>query len=543
MKKICTLSILLIISASIKIKAQVNVNDSLAVVDLYNSTNGDHWNSKNNWLTKKPLGTWYGIEVRKNRVFKIYLPINNLTGTIPASIGNLTELRHLVLSESPFLKGPIPSTIGNLRQLQTLVLTELGLTGTIPDEITKLVNLRKLSLQNNYTLTGNIPFNIGNLINLRALTLYANNLSGTLPSSIGNCTNLILIDLHENKLTGPLPSSIGSMISLKELRAEDNQLSGEIPDSIGNLINLESILLEDNQLTGNIPSTLSKLINLNTLDLYHNLLSGQIPPSLGNLKNLTYLSLANNKLRGNIPSTLGSLNSDLYLDHNNLSGPVPSTFTNLPQYISLYLDYNQFTFDGIEAIAEKYDYDSIADNVEYAPQARRTIHQTGNSLSIYAGGTLSNNTYTWLKVGATKANVIVGDSVFHPTSDGSYYVNVTNALAKDLTIKSDTIVYTASLPSGDITNANSKTKSNNILVSVFPNPATSVLNINVQSATAANAFIQITDVHGKTLLQTERIISSGFNTFPFDVSRFAKGMYILKIVQNNNALNLEWLKQ
>ena len=81
------------------------------------------------------------------------------------------------------------------------------------------------------------------------------------------------------------------------------------------------------------------------------------------------------------------------------------------------------------------------------------------------------------------------------------------------------------------------------MVSINPNPASSVLNINVQSITAANAFIQITDVHGKTLLQTTRIISNGFNTFPFDVSHFAKGMYILKIIQNNNAQNLEWIKQ
>jgi len=41
-------------------KAQVNVQDSLALVDLYNSTNGPNWSNHTNWLTKAPVSTWYG---------------------------------------------------------------------------------------------------------------------------------------------------------------------------------------------------------------------------------------------------------------------------------------------------------------------------------------------------------------------------------------------------------------------------------------------------------------------------------------------------
>ncbi len=51
--------------------AQVNVQDSLALVDLYNSTNGPNWNNHTNWLTKNPVSTWYGVTIKNKRVTQI----------------------------------------------------------------------------------------------------------------------------------------------------------------------------------------------------------------------------------------------------------------------------------------------------------------------------------------------------------------------------------------------------------------------------------------------------------------------------------------
>src|SRR5262245_48443942 len=60
-----TLFVLLLISLSgiTGLKAQADVNDSLALVDLYNSTNGPAWNSRTNWLTSAPVNTWKGVTV------------------------------------------------------------------------------------------------------------------------------------------------------------------------------------------------------------------------------------------------------------------------------------------------------------------------------------------------------------------------------------------------------------------------------------------------------------------------------------------------
>ena len=52
--------------------------DSLALVALYNSTNGDNWHNNTNWLTNEPIENWVGITVTDNRVTKIRLYSNNL---------------------------------------------------------------------------------------------------------------------------------------------------------------------------------------------------------------------------------------------------------------------------------------------------------------------------------------------------------------------------------------------------------------------------------------------------------------------------------
>ena len=60
------------------VNAQVNKQDSLALVDLYNSTDGPNWNDHTNWLTKKRVSTWSRITVTNNRVTRIELNYQNL---------------------------------------------------------------------------------------------------------------------------------------------------------------------------------------------------------------------------------------------------------------------------------------------------------------------------------------------------------------------------------------------------------------------------------------------------------------------------------
>jgi len=108
------------------------------------------------------------------------------------------------------------------------------LTGSIPPEIGNLTNLTFLDLGNNQ-LTGEIPSEMGNLTNLTFLDLGNNQLTGEIPSEIGNLTSLIQLDLHQNELTGSIPPEIGNLSNLEKLYLFTNQLTGVIPEILCDL--------------------------------------------------------------------------------------------------------------------------------------------------------------------------------------------------------------------------------------------------------------------------------------------------------------------
>ena len=182
-----------------KAEAQVPVQDSLALVAFYNSTNGANWTNNTNWLNGQ-VSTWAGINVNLGRVYTINLSNNNITGTIPTDIGNLTGLRNIILNDNQ-ITGEIPSQIGLLTELSVLMLM-------------------------NNQMSGNIPVEIANL-NMSNLSLSFNNFTGSIPNTVGTWEVLYNLRLNDNHFTN-LPSLIslpaGSVVNVENNRFEFDDL-------------------------------------------------------------------------------------------------------------------------------------------------------------------------------------------------------------------------------------------------------------------------------------------------------------------------------
>ncbi|KAJ9540343.1 hypothetical protein OSB04_026849 [Centaurea solstitialis] len=313
---------------------------------------------------------------------------NNLTGGIPASIGNLTSLEWLVLSSCPLggsipdsfnrlggndLVGPFPLFIFNLSKLQllkfpknqlfgrlpsnlcssqphlqTLEFEYNNFSGILPQSISNCSELESFDASNN-DFEGEIDINFGKLQYLSWLSIGLNNFEterlGGMKyfDSLSNCSNLELMQIATVQLRRELPSSFGNLTKLNFLVLPSSYISGSLPSSIGNLVSLSILSLSGNNFTGKIPESIGKFRNLGELHLDINGFSGIIPRSIGNLSSITKMYLGGNKLEGSLPKELfqlSSLSIRLDLSRNNLSGLLPAEIGNLNHLGSLYLSDN-----------------------------------------------------------------------------------------------------------------------------------------------------------------------------------------------------------
>ena len=310
------------------VAALVPAAERAALIALYNATDGANWTRNTGWNTTAAVSTWYGVTTnRAGSVKRLYLYNNNLSGTIPAAVGDLTDLTSLPLGRNG-LSGSIPAELGDLTNLTYLSLERNGLSGSIPAELGDLTDLTSLSLHGN-DLSGSIPAELGDLTDLTSLSLHSNGLSGSIPAEIGDLTDLVWLVLHRNDLSGSIPGELGDLTNLEFLDMSVNGLSGSIPGELGDLTNLEFLDMSVNGLSGSIPGELGGLTNLARLFLNTNSLSGSIPAELGDLTELDSLLLDGNDLSGSIPAELGDLSNlvELRLGGNNFTGCVPAVLS------------------------------------------------------------------------------------------------------------------------------------------------------------------------------------------------------------------------
>ena len=298
--------------------------DRAVLVALYNATGGPGWREDRNWNGVSSIGTWEGVRTNSDGfVTELVLDDNNLTGTLPAQLGNLAHLRRLVLDTNE-LTGRIPAELGNLGELTVLDLSWNALDGSIPSELGMLTGLDTLDLFSN-NLSGTIPSSLGALGSARRFSVGWNELSGSIPAGLGNLANVTYMNFSRNELTGTIPPELGNLGAVEVLSVSRNNLTGTIPIELGNLSSVEGLYLYDNQLTGEIPPELGQLSTLEILWIHQNALTGPIPEAFGNLTALEVLRAYENDLSGEIPPLLGGLPlTTVWLHDNAFGGGLPA---------------------------------------------------------------------------------------------------------------------------------------------------------------------------------------------------------------------------
>ncbi|KAG0630485.1 hypothetical protein M758_1G181600 [Ceratodon purpureus] len=131
--------------------------DAMAIDDIKQRYNLTDWSGDPcspypyDWLTCT-------LDTSGPRISTLNLANMNLTGPIATSIGNLTAVSSIWLSNN-LLSGPIPD-FSQLKSLTHLSLQHNSLSGAIPQSLVDLPSLQELYLQDNH-LGGSLP-NLGN---------------------------------------------------------------------------------------------------------------------------------------------------------------------------------------------------------------------------------------------------------------------------------------------------------------------------------------------------------------------------------------------
>ncbi|XP_015894341.1 receptor-like protein EIX2 [Ziziphus jujuba] len=187
------------------------------------------------------------------------LSSNLILGPIPQSLGNLSRLQALYLSNNSMLSGTTPESIGQLVELQILDLSLNSWDGIITEvHFLNLTNLLHLSLSSTKNLVLKVPNDWIPPFNLVLIKIIGCQLGPAFPAWLKTQTNLAIITLSNTSISGILPDWVWKFPSwmpmLSTLDLSDNHLKGGLSRSLpfGSLC-LNSVDLSFNQFEGSVP--------------------------------------------------------------------------------------------------------------------------------------------------------------------------------------------------------------------------------------------------------------------------------------------------
>ncbi|CAN1160343.1 Receptor protein kinase TMK1 [Linum perenne] len=259
-----------------------------------------------------------------NRVVRIQIGHQQLKGTLPPDLRNLTQLERLELQWNT-ISGPLP-TLSGLGSLQVVMLSD-NLFDSIPaDFFQGLSSLQSVEIDNNPFSSWEIPESLKDASSLQNFSANSANISGPIPDYFtpDAFPGLAIFHLAFNNLEGSLPDTLaGSPIESLWLNGQKSlaRLTGTV-GVLQNMTSLKQVWLHDNGFTGPLPD-FAGLTSLESLSLRDNSFTGPVPVSLTGLDSLTVVNLTNNFFQGPLPEFKSSVAVDMVKDSNSFCLQTP----------------------------------------------------------------------------------------------------------------------------------------------------------------------------------------------------------------------------
>ena len=243
-------------------QTDIPLSECQALSAIHASLGGANWVQGADWLGSAAPCAWTGITCEAGSVSKIEINEDNLSGSLPAEVGNFSELIVLDIQDANTsgVTGGIPNEIGNLTKIERINLRSLGLTGPVPSTVGSLSELVSIDVRENQ-LSGAFPASITNCTKLEWLSAYTNNFD-SIPDFFV-LPELVYVSFSGNQITGTLPASVATSTKLRTVRFDRNNMSGVLPDELMQMPAIETLSLGNNGCF-TASSSLSTWLNANS---------------------------------------------------------------------------------------------------------------------------------------------------------------------------------------------------------------------------------------------------------------------------------------
>ena len=405
----------------------LRVQDSLALVSIYENAGGANWTASSGWTTAN-LDGWDRISLFEKRVTEVNLSFNNLVGVVPDISSGLELVTNLNLSNNE--------------------LTDIG-------DLSNLSSLATLGISNNRLQFGtlepiifsgpDVTYTPQKELLERIRTLQAIDATYTLDRTISGTDNVYSWTQNGNALA----ETAGSFdITIDDFTA-DGRYVAKVTNPNVPLLELTTapILLRVSSLERDSAALIAVYDSLNgansTLSDWKNLPINEWTEVVFAGERVSAIDLSSAGLSGNLPEDITDIQSlvTANLSDNDIEG-LPVLVGYLPNMTGMNVSGNKLTFEDLEPNAELTTL-NYADQQLFGTAVRDTM-DVGSTITIDlpVGGV--NNTYQWyyttqviedqLIDTLTTSSFTIDSLNFH--NMGRYELRVTNSLVPNLTLTS-----------------------------------------------------------------------------------------------------------